>query len=447
MKYADRFNYTTDVFFREAMLWMDGVRKKANPFFLYLSFTVPHAGGYDDFPESSMTGAPVPSDMQYATKPWPNVEKDHAATITFVDSLVGKMMQKLKDFGVDQNTLVIIASDNGAHNEGGHDPTFFQSSGGLRGRKRSLYEGGVRSPTMARWPGVIKPGTNSDYAWAFWDAYATLAEVAGVIRGVYPNDIDGVSIVKILRGEEQPPKKILFFTWGPGYAVIMDGRWKGLVPLHSNTTDQKPSESDAMQVYDLWNDKGEGKDLAETNKTILAQLRHLVTTRVHAEHLWVECYQCVGFSRDSGAAASPQGSSSTVAAPSTTSAAAAPLASATASPEAAVARAAAEKAAASAAIARLRGAGGVGPAEDNVPASWDGGGGNMMSLNRQKDTGQGAPAELDATTVEEGGAIGAAANNDDFQLWTDDPATAVAEREPPGAVEGPRPTTPPRRGA
>merc|ERR1719188_887319 len=143
------------------MKWLEKEAKGQDPFFLYLSFTIPHAGGWGDAPATPEQGAPVPSDLQYADESWPDVEKDHAAVITYLDGKVGDLMYRLKKLGVDDNTIVFFATDNGAHLEGGHSHLFFNSTGGLKGHKRSMFEGGTRSPTMVRWPGKIASGQTS----------------------------------------------------------------------------------------------------------------------------------------------------------------------------------------------------------------------------------------------------------------------------------------------
>ena len=160
------FNYTVDITHEHSMAWVknqDGkVRDAAKPFFLYEAFTVPHAGGWGHAPSTPESGAPVPSDGMYAKEQaWPDVEKDHAAVITYLDDYVGKLVALLKSEQIEKKTIVFFASDNGAHLEGGHDYHFFNSTGGLLGHKRSLYEGGMRSPIMVSWPGTITPAVSN----------------------------------------------------------------------------------------------------------------------------------------------------------------------------------------------------------------------------------------------------------------------------------------------
>lgn len=302
MASPERYNYTIDVFHEYGMQWLETVAKQDNPFFLYMSYTVPHAGGWGDAPQSPEQGAPVPTDLQYADKPWPDVEKDHAAVITYLDQKVGDLLHRLKALGVDDNTIVFFASDNGAHLEGGHSHHFFNSTGGLPGHKRSMFEGGIRSPTMVRWPSVIQPNRSSEFAWAFWDVLPTFAELAGA---EVPAGLDGISIVPELRGSEQPAHEYLYFTWrgtggrffledsapqqNPGYTIRF-GKWKGMVPHCKDGRFLKPSMEDQMQLYDLNEDPFETKDIAELNANMTTHLKQFVI----AKNLTCACYQCGG---------------------------------------------------------------------------------------------------------------------------------------------------------
>jgi len=285
------YNYTVDVFHDSAVSWLDTVAGGPRPFFLYYSFTIPHAGGWGDAPEFPQQGNPAPTDLQYADKPWPAVEKDHAAVITYLDSKVGELLSRLRSLGVDSRTIVFFASDNGAHIEGGHRKEFFDSAGGLRGQKRSVFEGGVRSPSMARWPGTIPAGSRSSFAWAFWDVLPTLAELAGAEA---PSGLDGISIVPTLLGKEQQPHEYLYFTWdpeqgprGPGYAVTQ-GDWKGVVHSCADGEALAPSGDDAMELYNLEADPQEASDVASQHPDIAQRLKALVISK----DLRCCCFQC-----------------------------------------------------------------------------------------------------------------------------------------------------------
>ena len=223
MTHPELYNYTSDLFHDHAMAWLRGQQHGGKPFFLYIAFTVPHAGGWGTVAEQ---GQPVPSDMQYvgdAVTAWPLVERDHAAVVTYTDKKVGELMDTLAELRVEDQTLVIFASDNGAHAEGGHWHGFFNSTGGLSGYKRSLYEGGVRSPTIARWPGAIQPSV-STFQWAFWDVMPTFAELAGISQ---PKGLDGRSIVPTLMGRQQPAHPFLYWTWAnAGVELKLPSGWR-----------------------------------------------------------------------------------------------------------------------------------------------------------------------------------------------------------------------------
>jgi arylsulfatase A len=193
MARPDAFTYTSDVFEAEAASW---IRNQTGPFFAYVAYTTPHAG---DWGTTKEEGQPVPSDLQYASEAYPDVEKDHAASVSYMDASIGRLVG-----GLDlENTLVFFVSDNGAHEEGGHNHTFFNSTAGLRGFKRSLYEGGVRSPSMVAGLGVPR-GTRSQRPWAFWDLLPTLAELAMAnvssaeqVGAAGLDGIDGVSFAQV----------------------------------------------------------------------------------------------------------------------------------------------------------------------------------------------------------------------------------------------------------
>lgn len=301
MAHPEKYNYTIDRFHDAGMDWLEDAAKGSKPFFLYLSFTIPHAGGWGDHPANPEQGAPVPTDMQYLLPSWPDVERDHAAVISYLDAKVGDLMQHLSSLGVDKNTLVIFASDNGAHVEGGHKKEFFNSTGGLQGNKRSLYEGGYRSPTMARWPDVIKAGRVSTFPWAFWDAMPTFAELAGVSA---PKGLDGISIVPELKGEEQPDHEYLFWTWrgqkksGEAYQAdgkppnvhaysVRIGNFKGVVQRCDEKT-LKPSKHDKFEVYDVVNDPFEANDISAKRSDLVAKFKKVVLSK----DLTCQCYQC-----------------------------------------------------------------------------------------------------------------------------------------------------------
>ena len=163
-----KVQYSHDLFIDEALDFID--REHEGPFFLFLSLTIPHANN-----EARGKGMEVPSLAPYEQEDWPEVEKGFAAMITRMDRDVGRILQRLEERGIDDDTIVMFTSDNGPHNSVGHWSWTFNSAGGLRGYKTKLYEGGIRVPLVARWPGRIAAGSQSDHLSHFADVMPTLA--------------------------------------------------------------------------------------------------------------------------------------------------------------------------------------------------------------------------------------------------------------------------------
>ena len=169
---AQKNEYAHDKLVQEALTWIR--QNKTSPFFLCLTVTVPHANN-----EAGNRGMEVPDLGLYEDKEWPAPQKGTAAMISRLDGDVKRITSMLEQLGLAENTLVLFTSDNGPHREGGNDPTFFRSSGPLRGYKRDLYEGGIRVPLIAYWPGTIRPGQVSDHISGFQDMLPTFADLAG----------------------------------------------------------------------------------------------------------------------------------------------------------------------------------------------------------------------------------------------------------------------------
>jgi arylsulfatase A-like enzyme len=242
------------------------------PFFLYLSYIIPHAN--DEEGQRTGNGMQVPSDAPYGDESWPQVEKNKAAMITRMDTDIGKLMEMLRQYKIDDNTVVFFTSDNGPHKEGGVDPKFFQSSGKLRGIKRDLYEGGIRVPMIVRWPGHIKPGQVSEQSWAFWDFLPTAAEIAGVKP---PEKIDGISMLPALLGQRQRNQHA-FLYWefherGFQQAARM-GDWKAV----------RPQADAKLELYNLKTDLSEMDNVAEKNPEVVGKMdAYLKTARTESE--------------------------------------------------------------------------------------------------------------------------------------------------------------------
>jgi len=268
-----RIDYSHDLCAEEALRFV--VKNKNNTFFLYLPFTIPHANN-----EAGNKGMEVPSYGPYTDKDWPDPQKGHAAMITRLDGDIGRLMAKIKALGLDENTFVFFSSDNGPHKEGGADPAFFKSSGPLRGYKRALYEGGIRVPTIARWPGKIKAGTATNHISAFWDFLPTCCDLADI---KIPEGIDGISILPTLLGQSSKQKKHEFLYWefheqGKRQALRM-GDWKG---IRQNVA-KKPNGP--IELYYLKNDIAEKNNVAAQHPQIVAKIVGLMkSARTPSEH-------------------------------------------------------------------------------------------------------------------------------------------------------------------
>ncbi len=270
----DGKTYSHDAISSKALEWIRGARK---PFFAYVPFTIPHwellvpedslAQFRGKFPEDGKLTDPT---GHYARQDHPHAA--YAAMITRMDRDVGRILELL-----DDNTIVFFTSDNGDA-AGIRGDTFFNSTGGLRGHKQNMYEGGIRVPSVARWPGRIKPGRVSSHPWYFADFLATAAELAGVDAPAG----DGISIVPELTGRRQRAHEFMYWELPrynaktgefpkemPMQAVRM-GEWKAVGP--------KPNAP--LELYNLKRDRGETRDLASREKSVLARIeKYLETAR------------------------------------------------------------------------------------------------------------------------------------------------------------------------
>jgi len=265
---TEKVQYSHDLFAEEALKWVEA--HKAGPFFLYLALTIPHANN-----QAGNKGMEVPDLGIYKDTDWPAPQKGHAAMITRMDKDVGRLMAKLKALGIDEETVVIFSSDNGPHGEGGANPRFFHSSGPLTGMKRTLTEGGIRVPGMARWPGRIQPGTTSDHPWAFWDFLPTACEIAGVRP---PADTDGLSFLPAMLGKRQRRPEFLYWEFhegGGSQQAVRMGNWKAIRRWPKGPT----------RLYDLSKDLGEKTDVAAAHADVVKKIEtYLAGARTESKH-------------------------------------------------------------------------------------------------------------------------------------------------------------------
>lgn len=259
--------YSHDLIAEEALKFIK--TNKDRPFFLYVPFTIPHMAL--QVPEDSLAeyrgkwpDPPYKGDKGYFAHPSPRA--CYAAMVTRMDKDVGRIMSLLKELALDDNTLVIFTSDNGPTFNGGSDSAFFESAIPLRGLKASVYEGGIRVPYIARWPGRIKAGSTSNHISAFWDFLPTCCELIGEDP---PENIDGISMLPTLFGRDREQRKHEYLYWElRGQQAIRMGKWKALR--------LKPGRK--IELYDLDNDIAESKDLADEHPEIVAKVAEIFRT-------------------------------------------------------------------------------------------------------------------------------------------------------------------------
>jgi len=256
---------------------------KDQPFFCYVPHVVPHAemfapeeymaGFRGKFPPEKTYEGADEGHPRYRMGSYGSQSEGHAAfaeMVTMLDEHVGQIVAKVKEFGLEETTLIIFTSDNGPHQEAGHDPAYFNCNGGLRGVKRDLYEGGIRVPMIASWPGVIQAGSESDHTSAFWDVFPTLAEVAGATSSP---SIDGISFLPSLTGDgEQIQHPYLYWEFHErgGRQGILKGNWKG-VKYDINKIPHAP-----LELYDLSKDPLEESNVAYRFPEVIAELESLM---------------------------------------------------------------------------------------------------------------------------------------------------------------------------
>lgn len=264
----DRINQQVLKFIRE---------HRDQPFFCYYPTVIPHVAlhvpdedlrpyldlGWKDPPFTKQKG--------YGYTPHFTPRAAYAAMITRMDQYVGNVLQLLDELGLADNTLVVFSSDNGTtHLDLEVDYTFFKSVGELRGVKGSLYEGGVRVPTVVRWPGHVKAGTTSDYVSGFEDWLPTMLDVVGAAERI-PEHVDGISLRPMLQGKAQPPREFLYreFSGYGGQQTIRVGDWKA---VRQNLNRGKIK----TELYNIADDPGEQNDVAGQHRDVVAKLEQMM---------------------------------------------------------------------------------------------------------------------------------------------------------------------------
>ncbi|MGQ8338539.1 arylsulfatase [Sunxiuqinia sp. A32] len=271
--------YGPDIIHKYALEFLDTNRDTS--FFMYYPSIIPHAelfapekylqkyrGLFN--PENKFEG--VDDGPKYRNGAYGTQLEAHAAfaaMINVLDDEVGEIVSKLKELGIADNTIILFSSDNGPHQEGGADPDYFDSNGPLKGYKRDLYEGGVRAPMIAWWPGKIEAGSTSDHISAFWDVMPTVADLVGIDT---PENIDGISFLPTLLGEgNQEQHEYLYWEFHEkgGRLAVRKGNWKAV--RYNVSKGDKPTE-----LYDLSTDIAEEKNVADQYPEIVKEMDEIM---------------------------------------------------------------------------------------------------------------------------------------------------------------------------
>ncbi|MCA9043914.1 MAG: arylsulfatase [Planctomycetaceae bacterium] len=271
---TERVDYSHDLIAQKAL---EFVRQQgadnSHPFFLYLALTIPHAN--NEGTRMTGNGQEVPDYGEYVSRDWPDQDKGQAAMISRMDDDMGRLFALLKELNIDEETVVMFTSDNGPHNEGGHNPERFGPSGPLRGMKRDLYEGGIRVPFIVRWPGTTPANAVSNHIGYFGDLMATVGELSGA---EVPDGLDSVSFAPEIRGqhEKQQPHDYLyweFFERGSAQAVVR-GNWKAV---------RSPMFTGKTELFDLSKDLGEATDIAAQHPDMVREMETIMA-EAHQDH-------------------------------------------------------------------------------------------------------------------------------------------------------------------
>lgn len=273
--------YAPDLIHAEALKFI--AENKSRPFFAYLSYTIPHAellapddeillrfkGKFDEKPFPGKEGGDYNDSMKrgaYCSQKQPYAT--FAAMVTRLDRQVGEVVAKLKELGLDKNTIILFSSDNGPHREGGANPDYFKSYGPFRGIKRDLYEGGIRLPLIAWAPGMVKSGVQTNQICAMWDMLPTFANIAGVNL---PKNIqtDGISIFPTLTGKGiQKQHEFLYWEFYEqgGKIALRKGDWKLIIQKVLVNKDAEP------ELYNLSNDIHEDNNVAKQYPEVVKEM-------------------------------------------------------------------------------------------------------------------------------------------------------------------------------
>ena len=283
----DPGTYVHDLIMKDALSFIHHEAESSTPFFCYIPTAIPHAAMHapknlhekwrKKLPEFDKKIGKYSAGADDTCPDVKNPIAGFAAMIEHLDNQVGELLDVLRQENIENNTLVLFCSDNGAHREGGHSPEFWNSTGPLKGIKRDLYEGGIRSPLLARWIGTVGPGSTSNHISAFWDILPTMAELTGQ---PIPAQSNGVSFLPTLVGKKSDQKEHEYLYWEHPQAAKRDqairvGLWKGIV------RNWKKGSTGAFELYNLKDDVSEQHDVASQHPEIVEDMQRLMVEAHH----------------------------------------------------------------------------------------------------------------------------------------------------------------------
>lgn len=274
--------YSADLIHQKSLDFIEKAASDGKPFFVWCPTTIPHAelivpqdsiiqrfiGKYPEQPyKGEDQGHPRFRKGGYCSQEYPHAT--FAAMVTRLDMYVGQLVEKLKDLGVYDNTIIIFSSDNGPHLEGGADPDFFDSNGPWKGYKRDLYEGGIRVPMIIQWPGHIAPSSQSDHICSFWDMMPTFRNIINKKADI--QDLDGISLLPLLEGRKgQKEHEYLYFEFAErSRQAVRKGPWK-LIRMNIE------SPFDHYELYNLDTDPVEENDVLDSHPEIVEELKAIM---------------------------------------------------------------------------------------------------------------------------------------------------------------------------
>ena len=271
---SKKIDYSPALMNKETLGFIDA--HKDDRFFLYLSYTLPHAN--NEAMRKTGDGTAVPSHGIYKNKKWTKQNKGQAAMVTYLDDMVGQVVKRLETHGLEKNTAIFFTSDNGPHSEGGNNVGFFNANGPVSGIKRAMHDGGIRVPMIVQWPARVKAGSTTSLMAGAVDFMATAAEIAGVKLNT---PTDGISFLPTLigKGAEQKMHDYLyweFYEQGSKQA-LRAGKWKAI---------RRPMHTGPIELYDISKDIGEKTDVAAQHPDVISGFEQIFTNAHTPNKRW-----------------------------------------------------------------------------------------------------------------------------------------------------------------